>query len=78
MASAHARRMQGVKTAYLDTLGKAATEQIAYGRQMRQDSVAPFMRMVEAQVAQSDVVKSELAGHERALTALEAELGTLR
>jgi small GTP-binding protein len=78
MASAHARRMQAVKTAYLDTLGKAATEQVAYGRQMRQDAVAPFMRMVEAQVAQSDVVKSELAGHERALTALEAELGTLR
>lgn len=78
MANAYARRVEAARRAYQDALGKAVAEQIAYGRQLRQDAVAPFLRMVEAQLAQADAVKAELAERERALTALEAELGTLR
>lgn len=78
MANAYARRMEAVRTSYQDVLGKAAADQIAYGRQMRQDAVAPFLRMVESQLSQADAVKAELAQHEQALTALESELGTLR
>jgi small GTP-binding protein len=78
MENAHAARVRAVRTAYLDILAKAASDQVAYGRQMRQDAVAPFMRMVEAQVAHADGIKAELAAHEQHLTALEAELGTLR
>ncbi|MCE7948378.1 MAG: hypothetical protein DYG88_13220 [Chloroflexi bacterium CFX4] len=78
MANAYARRMEAVRTGYQDVLGKAAADQIAYGRQMRQDAVAPFLRMVESQLSQADAVKAELAQREQALTALEAELGTLR
>ncbi|PJF35505.1 MAG: hypothetical protein CUN49_10260, partial [Candidatus Thermofonsia Clade 1 bacterium] len=78
MANAYARRMEAIRRAYQEALRKAADEQLNYGRQLRQDAVAPFLRMVEAQLAQADAVKAELAQREQALTALEAELGTLR
>lgn len=78
MANAYARRMDAARRAYQDTLSKAVAEQIAYGRQLRQDAVAPFLRMVETQVAQADAIKAELAEREKALTALEAELSALR
>jgi predicted GTPase len=78
MANAYARRMDAVRRAYQDALSKAAAEQIAYGQRLRQDAVAPFLRMVESQLAQADALRAELAQREQALTALEAELGTLR
>jgi predicted GTPase len=78
MANAYARRMDAVRRAYQDALSKAAAEQIAYGERLRQDAVAPFLRMVESQLAQADALRAELAQREQALTALEAELGTLR
>jgi small GTP-binding protein len=78
MENAHANRVRTVKTEYATILAKAAALQVGYGRQMRQDAVAPFMRMVQAQVAQADQVKGELAAHEQKLTVLESELGDLR
>lgn len=78
MQRAHAGRVRAVMREYNDMLGKAAGEQIAYGRRLRQDAVAPFLRMVEAQVTQVDIVKNELVAHEKALVALEAEVGRLR
>lgn len=78
MANAYARRMDAVRRAYQDALSKAAAEQLDYGRQLRQDAVAPFLRMVESQLTQAEALRAELAQREQALTALEAELGTLR
>ncbi|MFQ3534475.1 MAG: dynamin family protein [Aggregatilineales bacterium] len=78
MANAYRERMDAARRAYQDTLSKAASEQIAYGRQLRQDAVAPFLRMIESQLAQADALKTELAEREKALTALEAELAALR
>jgi len=78
MQNAHAARLRAVKAEYSGIVGKAAADQIAYGRQMRQDAVAPFLRMVETQVSQADQVKTELAAREQALTSLETELGKLK
>jgi acyl-coenzyme A synthetase/AMP-(fatty) acid ligase len=78
MAQAHAKRIETVRRAYLAQLSKAAADQVAFGRQMRLDAVAPFLRMVESQLVQADAVKAELAAHGNTLTALEAELGKLR
>ncbi|MBO9310605.1 MAG: hypothetical protein J7551_12565, partial [Chloroflexi bacterium] len=78
MANAYVRRMDAVRRAYQDALSKAAAEQIAYGQRLRQDAVAPFLRMIESQLAQANALRAELAQREQALAALEAELSTLR
>jgi hypothetical protein len=71
-------QLGAIRTEYEGALAKAAMSQIAYGTQMRQDAVGPFLRVVEAQEAQANTVGAALAEHDKALTALEGELGTLR
>jgi small GTP-binding protein len=77
MKNAHARRVASIKDEYLETLNKAASDQMAYGRQLRGDAVAPFLRMVETQISQVDQVRAELENHSRSLSDFEAELGNL-
>jgi small GTP-binding protein len=74
----YAARMRAVKDEYAQQLDKAAQEQIAYGKQMRLDAVAPFMRLVETQVSQIDGLKTELEAHQQTITSLEKELGLLK
>jgi small GTP-binding protein len=74
----HAARLRVVKDDYVARLDKTAQEQIAYGKQMRLDAVAPFMRLVETQLTQIDALKLELEAHQQAITSLEKELGLLR
>lgn len=78
MENTYASRLRSVKTEFSGVLSKAAADQIAFGRQMRQDAIAPFTRMVETQISQADQVKLELAAREQALTVLETELGKLK
>ncbi|MBX3064724.1 MAG: dynamin family protein [Anaerolineae bacterium] len=74
----YADRLRGIKEEFTRTLDKAAKDQIAYGKQMRQDAVAPFMRLVDTQLSQIDKLKVELEEHQQAITALEKELSGLR
>jgi small GTP-binding protein len=78
LENGYANRMRALKTDYLARLDKAAQQQLAYGKQMRLDAVAPFMRLVDTQVSQVDTLKQELEAHQQALTALEKELGSLK
>lgn len=74
----YADRLRAIKGDYLGLLDQAAQRQIAYGKQMRLDAVAPFMRLVETQVTQIDALKLELEAHQQAITGLEKELGLLK
>ncbi len=78
MQQAYARRMLGVEAELEQALNRVAQQQIAAGAQMRADAVAPFMRLVEAQVSQIDQLRGELESHEQSLLALEKELSALR
>lgn len=78
MQRRYAATLKDVQKAFSEHIKKAAVEQIGFGRQMRQDAIAPFLRMVEAQLSEADAVKNALSGHTQALTTLEAELGTLK
>jgi small GTP-binding protein len=78
MQNAYAQRMRVHKQQFQDALKRGADQQVAFGKQMRQDAVAPFMRLVDAQVSQVDTLKKELDAHETGITALEKELGNLR
>jgi small GTP-binding protein len=78
MQRAYANTLKAVQKAFDERIKKAAADQIGFGKQMRQDAIAPFLRMVEAQLSEADAVKTALNGHAQALTGLESELGTLK
>jgi small GTP-binding protein len=78
MAQAYGRRMLGIEAELEKTLNRTAQEQIEAGIRLRNDAVAPFMRLVDAQISQVDQLKAELEGHEQGLVTLEKELGGLR
>jgi hypothetical protein len=78
MEQSYARRLLAIKTELLKVLDRVAQQQIAFGLQMRSDAVAPFIRLMEAQIAQTDVLKNEIEGHQQAIVELEKELSTLK
>jgi small GTP-binding protein len=78
MEAAYGRRMLGIEAELEKAVNKAGEQQIAAGTRMRNDAVAPFMRLVEAQLSHTDQLKTELEGHEQGLITLEKELGSLR
>jgi small GTP-binding protein len=77
MERAYAARMLAIKTALVEALRKAAGEQIEASARMRRDAVAPFLRLVDAQIALVEKLKTALEAHSQGLIALEKELGTL-
>jgi small GTP-binding protein len=78
MAGTYGRRMLGIEAELEKSINRVAQEQIEAGTRMRNDAVAPFMRLVDAQISQVDQLKTELEGHEQGLVTLEKELGGLR
>jgi small GTP-binding protein len=78
MEQAYGQRLVVIKAELEQLVERAASQQIAFGTQMRNDAVAPFMRLVETQIAQVDETKAALDAHQQALIALERELGELR
>ena len=77
MERAYAARMLAIKTTLVDALTKVSRTQIEAGAKMRRDAVAPFLRLVDAQIALVDKLKTDLEAHAQNLIALERELGTL-
>lgn len=78
MARAYADRLEGLNTDLDIAFKRAAEQQIAFGSRLRQDAVTPFLRLVNSQTTQVDVVKAELERHQQTLTGLEKELSALR
>jgi len=78
MANAYGRRLEALKREYSERFMSAAREQISYGRQLRGDAVAPFLRMVETYLSQADTIKAELAAHTQQLTELEKSVSDLK
>jgi len=78
MEQSYGRHLIAIKTELENALERATQQQIAFGTQMRNDAVAPFMRLVETQVSQVDQLKTDLEAHQQALVGLEKELGDLR
>src|SRR5439155_23975830 len=77
MEQAYGRRLVGVKAELEKELERVAQQQIQFGLQMRNDAVAPFLRLVETQIAHVDQLKTELDAHQQGLVALGKELSTL-
>jgi GTP-binding protein EngB required for normal cell division len=78
MANAYKARIAGIKQDFQSQLRRAADAQIAFGQQMRTDAVTPFLRLVDAQTGQVDMLKTELERGQQTLSTLERELTALR
>ncbi len=70
-------RMNDIRDRYKIILERAAKEQLAYGTQLRRDSVSPFTRLISTQTEITDELKQELEIHERAITRLQHSLSAL-
>lgn len=70
-------RMGDIRDRYKAILERAAKEQIAYGTQLRRDSVAPFTRLISTQTEITDELKQTLEVHERAIVRLQHSLSAL-
>ncbi|GAB4575450.1 MAG: dynamin family protein [Anaerolineae bacterium] len=75
LARQFADRMFEWSQAYQAALRDAAEKQIAYGVQLRQDVIAPFVRLIEAQVSRLDELSRELREIEDGLAQLAGEIG---
>ncbi len=78
MEKTYGRRMFDIKTELETGLERVAQQQVQFGQQMRNDAVAPFLRLVETQIAQVDQLKTELEAHQQGLIILEKELSEVQ
>ena len=75
LAHSYSQRMLDLSQRYQATLREAGAEQIKYGVQLRQDLVAPFTRLIAAQVAYQRDLAAELRTLEQDLAAFAGEIG---
>jgi small GTP-binding protein len=77
LANNHASGLLKLQSRYVDTVSKAADKQMTYGMQLRRDSVAPLMRLVEAQTGiQTDQLRS-LQETQQEIVKIEGELSNM-
>ncbi|MBI5928712.1 MAG: dynamin family protein [Chloroflexi bacterium] len=74
---AYENRLTEIRDRYKVILDRATKEQIAYGTQLRRDSVSPFTRLISTQTEITDELKQELEVHERAIVRLQHSLSAL-
>ncbi len=74
---AYENRMTEIRDRYKIILERAAKEQLAYGTQLRRDSVSPFTRLIGTQTEITDELKQDLEIHERAIIRLQHSLSAL-
>ncbi len=75
--SAYTQRMLALQRRYLESLRQAADKQMAYGRQLRQDAIAPLTRLIEAQTTIQTEQLNHLLNAQQEMTSIEAALAKL-
>ena len=74
LENAYSERMLALQARYLEALNAAADKQIAYGMQLRRESIAPLTRLIEAQteIHTDQLKRLQAAGQE--ITRIETDL----
>ncbi|NJL93491.1 MAG: hypothetical protein HC915_07040 [Anaerolineae bacterium] len=75
---AYTRRLNGLRDRYMQTLKAPMQELLAYGTQLRRDTVAPFTRLIETQTALANTLKSELDASEQAALRIQRGIAALK
>ena len=75
--TSYTNRLMKLQGRYTELLSNAADRQIDYGMQLRRDTIAPLMRLVEAQSAIQDEQLTLLNRTEQSIGKIEAGLNSL-
>ncbi len=78
LETSYINRLLKVQADYIDTLTKAADQQIEYGMRLRRDIVAPLTRLVETQTQLQTDQLNNLQAIDQELVAIESELTRMR
>lgn len=77
METAYTNQMLALQARYIEALTKAADKQVAYGLQLRRDSIAPLTRLIEAQTQIQTEQMNKLQAAEQEMVGIEAALAAL-
>ncbi len=75
--SAYTERMLALQKQYLEVLHDGGNKQMNYSMQLRQDAIAPLMRLIEAQTKIQTGQLNQLLTAEQEMTSIEAALAKL-
>lgn len=73
----YTKRMLALQGRYIETLNKAANEQVEYGMRLRREAVAPLTRLIDAQTRIQTEQLAQLQDAGQAMTKIEAELASM-
>jgi membrane protein YdbS with pleckstrin-like domain len=71
------KRMLALQGRYIETLNKAADEQVEYGMRLRREAVAPLTRLIDAQTRIQTEQLNQLEDAGQAMTKIEGELASM-
>lgn len=77
MESAYTNRMMTLQAQYIEAQTKAADKQLAYGMEIRRDSILPLTRLVEAQTLIQTEQFSKLQSAEQEIASIESALTSM-
>lgn len=73
----YTRRMLALQARYIETIDKAADQQIEYGMKLRRDAVSPLARLIEAQTQIHSEQLKTLQAAQQELVKIESDLASL-
>jgi small GTP-binding protein len=77
METTYTNQMLALQARYIQALTKAADKQVAYGTELRRDSIAPLTRLIEAQTQTQTEQMNQLQAAEQEMVGIEAALAAL-
>jgi len=77
LARGYRQQMETLQAQYIKPLREALAELQTYSRQVRQDTVAPYVRLIETQTRLVDDLKRELDESEQAIQRIQRGIAIL-
>jgi hypothetical protein len=75
--SGHTNRLLKIQARYIESLTRAADQQVDYGMRLREDVVAPLTRLVESQTQIHNEQLNRLEAARQTIASIEADLSNL-
>lgn len=77
LENSYTKRMLALQSKYIETLNRAADEQVEYGMRLRREAVAPLTRLIDAQTRIQTEQFTLLQDTGQAMTKIESELASM-
>jgi ribosome biogenesis GTPase A len=77
LETSYTNRMLALQARYIETLSKAADKQMAYGMELRRDTLKPLTRLIEAQTEIQTEQLNQLQAAQQEMMSIETDLTAL-